>query len=206
MSIKLYDDAFIQKLKSWTQSTNVTIVGPSETKRLFEVLADTSNDKPIKLPLISLKRGGGFSILHATKHPMSHSGARLDANNDKSKILNMVPISIPYQLDVYTRYLEEADEYIRNLVFNIINYPKLDIVIPYYEENRTHVSNIRITGDVEDNSDIPERLISGQFTRYSIKIEIDDAYLFDIKYKDVKHLEVETLVDDESIIVIDSQE
>lgn len=205
MSIRLYDEAFVNKLKSWTKDTAVTIVSPSETKRLFEVLADTSNDSPLKLPIISVKRAGGFSILHTAKHPMSHTGATLDANSDKSKILNMIPISIPYQLDVYTRYMEEADEYIRNLVFNIINYPKLDIVIPYYEENRTHVSNIRIAGDVEDNSDIPERLISGQFTRYSIKIEIDDAYLFDIKYKDVKHIKTETLVHDD-VLVIDSQE
>lgn len=186
MSIRLYDEAFINKLKSWTNDTKVTIVGPSETKRLFEVIADNTNDSPIKLPLISLKRSGGFSISHTAKHPMSHTGAKLGANDSKTKILNMIPISIPYQIDLYTRYLEEADEYIRNLVFNIINYPKLDITIPYYEENRVHVSNIRIAGDVEDNSDIPERLISGQFTRYSIKIEIDDAYLFDVKYKDTK--------------------
>ena len=201
MSLKLYDDAFINKLKSWTNDTSLNIVRPEETKRLFEVLADEGNDKPIKLPILSLKRSGGFSILHNAKHPMSHSGATLDANSTKSKILNMIPISIPYQLDLYTRYMEEADEYIRNLVFNIINYPKLDIVIPYNSENRVHVSNIRIAGEVEDNSDIPERLISGQFTRYSLKIEIDDAYLFDVKYKDVKHVEFETLEKDDYLVI-----
>ena len=31
---------------------------------------------------------------------------------------------------------------------------------------------------VEDTSDIPQRLFSGQFTRWSIRLTIDDAYLF----------------------------
>ena len=49
----------------------------------------------------------------------------------------------------------------RNFVFNIINFPTLDITIPYNNLNYTHTSNIRLTGSVEDNSDIPERLIPG---------------------------------------------
>lgn len=199
MSIRLYDDAFIKKLQSWTKGTNVSVVGPNETKRLFEMIADEGNDSPIKLPIISLKRPGGFTILHTTKRPLSFDGLVVDATTEKTKQINAIPISIPYQIDIYTRYLEEADEYIRNLVFNIINYPKLDIVIPYYDEGRTHVSNIRIAGDVEDNSDIPERLISGQFTRYSIKIEIDDAYLFDIKYRDVYKFSFETDIKNNNI-------
>ena len=32
--------------------------------------------------------------------------------------------------------------------------------------------------DVEDNSDIPERLFKTQFTRWTLSVTIDDAYLF----------------------------
>jgi len=35
---------------------------------------------------------------------------------------------------------------------------------------------------VSDNSDIPERLIKDQFTRMSLKINIDDAYLFSVPF------------------------
>lgn len=203
MSVKLYDDAFISKLQNWTKDTAVSITGPNESRRLFEVIADNSNDKPIKLPLIALRRVGGFSILNTGKRPLSFDGATLDANYEKASQLNGIPISIPYQLDVYTRYQNEADEYIRNLVFNIINYPKLDIVIPYNNENYTHHSNIRLAGEVEDNSDIPERLISGQFVRYSMRIDIDDAYLFDVRYRDVYSVELSTEVRND--IVSDSK-
>lgn len=189
MSVGLYDNAFLAKLQAWTKDTAVTVVSPSDSRRLFETISDTTNDSPIKLPLISLKRPGGFTILNTGKRPLSFDGATLDANYERASQLNGIPISIPYQIDVYTRYQNEADEYIRNLVFNIINYPKLDIVIPYNNENYVHHSNIRLAGEVDDNSDIPERLISGQFVRMSMRIDIDDAYLFDVRYRDVYSIE-----------------
>lgn len=190
MSIGLYDNTFLEKLQNWTKGTAVTIVGPDETNRLYQQIADNTNDSPIKLPFISLKRPGGFTILNTGKRPLTFDGATLDANYDKAKQLNGIPISIPYQLDIYTRYRNEADEYVRNIVFNIINYPKLDINIPYNNANYVHNSNIRLAGEIDDASDIPERLISGQFIRMSMKIDIDDAYLFDVRYRDVYSIEV----------------
>ena len=56
-----------------------------------------------------------------------------------------------------------------------------------------------MSSDISDNSDIPERLISGQFTRYTIQLEIDDAYLFDIRYRDVYSLEIVTEMSNNSI-------
>ena len=199
MSVKLYDDALIEKFSKWTKDTNISILGPGESKRLLEMIADSNNDEPIKLPIISIKRVGGFKILDLGKRPLSFDGATLDANYERASQLNAIPISIPYQIDVYTRYLNECDEYVRNLVFNIINFPQLDINIPYNNENRSHYSNIRLTGDVEDNSDIPERLISGQFVRQTLPIVIDDAYLYDVRYRDVYSIEFETIMEDKEL-------
>ena len=184
MGVKLYDDALLNKFKKWTAGTHLTLSGVNDTKRLFEVIADTNNDKPIELPLIALRRPGGYTIQSKYKQPrsfMGHTMARTDAVGAK---LNAIPIGITYQLDIYTRYLEEADEYARNIVFNIINYPKLEVEIPYEDMGFTHISNIRLTTEVEDNSDIPERLIPGQFTRLTIGFDIDDAYLWDVRIRD----------------------
>ena len=186
MSVELYDKAFVEKLRKWTKDTDVSILTPNETKNTFSIIADKQNDQPIKLPLITVRRSGGFKVLYTGARPISKIGAKLFANNEAGRNLRAVPISIPYQIDVYTRYQDEADEYARNIVYNIINYPRLDINIPYYDENITHYSNIHMVGDVEDTSDIPERLISGQFTRMTIQIMVDDAYLFDIKQSKTK--------------------
>ena len=199
MSVGLYDKTFLEKLQSWTKDTAVTIVGPDETNILYQQIANDSNDSPIKLPFIALKRPGGFTILNTGKRPLTFDGATLDANYDQAKQLNAIPISIPYQLDIYTRYRHEADEYVRNIVFNIINYPKLDINIPYNGANYIHHSNIRLAGEIDDASDIPERLISGQFVRMSMKIDVDDAYLFDVRYRDVYTIEVGYELSDNTI-------
>ena len=184
MSIKLYDDALLAKLKNWTLDTSVTVTGVDDSTQLFKTIADTTNDRPIELPLIALTRPGGFIIEEKYKQPKSYNGVRFAYNEERSAKLNAIKISIPYQLDIYARFQEEADEYIRNIVFNIINYPVVKISIPYHDLGITHDSNIRLASDVEDNSDVPERLITGQFRRYTIELVIDDAYLFDVKLKD----------------------
>lgn len=184
MAVRFYDEALLKKFQKWTADTQVHLTGINETRRLFEVVADTNNDRPIQFPLIALSRNGGYTIQEKYKQPRSYNGSSLVVTTDSGAKLNAIPIGISYQIDIYTRELAEADEYARNIVFNIINYPKLNIEIPYEDSGLTHDANIRLVTDVEDNSDIPERLISGQFTRFTIGIDIDDAYLFDVRVKD----------------------
>lgn len=192
MSIALYDKALLDKISTWTKDTNVHVYSVDQTARLFEMELDEKNDKPIQFPLIGISRNGGYRVTVRGKRPMSFDGFTLDASIKKSVQLNCIPISISYQLDVYTRYLEEADEITRNLVFNIINYPKLTVQIPYNSQNCQiilHDSNIRMEEEVSDNSGIPERLSLGQFTRLSIPLTIDDAYLWDTRVRNNLMLE-----------------
>ena len=130
MAVSLYDKALLEKIKGWSKDTKMTIYGVSDSKRLFETLADDSNDKPISLPIISIRRSGAYKILNTNHKPTTFDGFTLEANYDKSTQLNVIPIEPSYTLDVYTRFMEEADEYIRNLIFNIINFPVLDIKVP----------------------------------------------------------------------------
>ena len=158
------------------------ILGPNESSRLFQIQADEKNDKPLSLPLIAISRDTYIEILSTTKKALSYDGGHIDANKNESEVLNGIPIKISYQLDIYTRYFSEADEYVRNFVFNIINYPRISISIPYNNASVEHDSNIMLESQISDNSDIPERLIPGQFTRMSLRIYIDDAYLFSVPF------------------------
>lgn len=194
MSIVLYDKALIDKFRNWTGDTNLNVYGPQDTARLFQTIADSNQDQSIKLPIVVLKRNGGYTILRTNKNPVSYDGMKIQATTERTKQLNAIPISIPYQIDIYTRYFEEADAYARNFVFNMINYPRIEVEVPYYEEGVTHYSNIKLQGEVEDASDVPERLIAGQFYRMSIKFNVDDAHLFDIRHKDVYKISTDSEV------------
>lgn len=191
MAVKLYDDALLAKISAWTKDTQLSITGPDETSRLFSMVADKQKDRPIQLPLLSISRNGGYSVLQPTKRPISFDGFTLDSNVTKAMQLNAIPININYQLDIYTRYLQEADEYMRNIIFNIVNYPKLQVIIPYRNSNYVHNANVRLNSDVQDNSDIPERLIPGQFTRLSLSLYIDDAYLWDVRVRDNYSIDID---------------
>ena len=196
--VNLYDEALLAKLNKWTEKTELHIYGPEETRRMLEVIADNTNDKPIKLPIVCLRRKGGYTILNINKKPLTYDGLAIrgDTQERTAMVLNAIPISIQYQLDIYTRYLKEADAYCRDFIFNIINHPNVQVVVPYNDANFVHNSTIRVSADVEDNSNIPERLITGQFTRMSLSLDIDDAYLWDTKVRknielDIRDISVE---------------
>jgi len=182
MAIRYYDEALVEKIKSWVKDPNMKVLSPNDSTRLFQLKADLNNDKPLTLPFIAISRDSDIEIINTNKHALTYDGAHLEVDEDKSKQLNAIPIKISYQLDIYTKYFAEADEYLRNFIFNLINYPRLSIEIPYNNSKITHNFTIQLDSTVSDNSDIPERLIAGQFTRMSLKFYIDDAYLFSVPF------------------------
>ncbi len=198
MSIRFYDDAITDKFKHWVKDPHMTVTSPSETARLFEYYADVTDDKPISLPLIAIRRMPTLQIQARNKKPMSFDGKDF-TDHDKSTLknktiqLSAIPMDLEYQLDIYTRYFTEADEYMRNFVFNIVNYPTLEIELPYNSIPIKMKSFLILHDEIEDNSDIPERLMIGQFTRLTIRFRVDHAYLYSTEIVDNSALGVDML-------------
>lgn len=204
MSTALYDKALVEKIKNWTTTAKINVLGVNETSRLFEIIADTTDDEPVTLPMITLSRNRGFNIINdgTTKRALSYEGVAIDHKvynkgtseaYSTSPSIQAIPVSISYQLDVYTRYAEEADILVRNLIFNIINYPGFEIEIPN-SNGFKHTARITLNDTVEDNSDIPERFVSGNFTRLSLVISVDDAYLWDVR--ELHDVAIDLILDD----------
>ena len=188
MSIDLYDSALVKKIKSWVKEENLRVLSPEESSELFRQRADMTNDKPLSLPLFALSRDPQVELIDPHKNPMSYDGMMLDATKDKTLQIDAIPISLTYQLDIYTRKSKQGCEYLRNFVFNFINFPKIEVVLPYNGRDYIHNSYIRLIPTVEDTSDIPQHLVGDQFTRWTIRFTIDDAKLFSLPYKDNVHI------------------
>ena len=184
MGVRFYDKALLEKLRGWIKDPNATILGPGDINRTFQILADKKSDKPITLPLIVLSRDGSVNVTNTSKRPLSFDAQKLILSQDGSKSvkLNAVPIELNYQLDIVTKFYAEADEYVRNFVFNLINYPKVQITIPYNDVNYVHNSAITLDPNIVDNSDNPQRLFQGQLSDWSIKFSVNDAYLFSVPF------------------------
>ena len=179
MSVGLYDKAFVALLEAWLpEDHKIRILKPDETSELFKIKADENNDRPIVLPIIALSREPHIHISNTFKQPKSFDGVvltKLDKHNKEVKgstvfKLNAIPMQIDYQLDIYTKQQEQADNYLREFVFKFVNNPKLVIEIPYNGIKYKHESTIYMNNDIEDNSDIPLHKYKGQFTRYTIKL------------------------------------
>lgn len=197
MSAYLYDEALVKKFKNWTSSSKTQVYGPSETRRLYEIIADSTTDSEVKLPIIAISREMGYEIINGgtTRRPLSYDGVDREYNEETNsmKIINAIPISLRYQIDVYARLAEEADILMRNLVFNIVNYPAMEVNIPDADLN--HTARISFgSNTITDNSNMSERFIEGNITVLSAIISIEDAYLWDVRQH--RNAEIEIRIDD----------
>lgn len=184
MAIRYYDEILAAKIKSWVPDTSkLRVLKTDETRRLFETKADDTNDSPITMPFIALSRGNDIELESNIKNFRSFNGLTISQTEESTLQLNIIPIKLQYQLDIYTKDYEEGDEYLRQFLFKLINNPKLVVDIPYNDVWLRHTANIRVLENISDTSDIAERLYSGQFTRWSIQIELQDAFLFNVPYR-----------------------
>lgn len=184
MALRYYDDVLTERLKRWVpENSHLRILKPDESKRLFELIANDNNDKNIKVPFIALSRDTSIEINSNIKQNKSFDGLKLANNDDITLQLNVIPVTLNYQLDIYTKTYDDGDEYLRSFLFKLINNPLLKIEIPYNNTSIQHVANIRVADQVSDTSDISERMFSGQFTRWTIQLELQDAFLFSIPYR-----------------------
>ncbi len=192
MAISYYDDAILAKIKKWLPAnSHFRILTPDESNRFFKLTADDNKDGKFKLPLIAISRNKDISLLSNIKQSKSFDGLTLDKTEHRTIQLNVIPIKPTYQLDIYTKTKIICEEYVREFLLKLINNPKIVIDIPYKDLDLQHVANIRVFDTVSDTSDISERVFAGEFTRYTIQFEIQDAFLFSIPYRKNWHFAVE---------------
>ena len=186
MAINYYDEAVTQKIKGWlADSSKLRILSPDESNKLIQLNAEDMNDQPLKLPLLAISRNKDLEIESTIKQNKSFDGLVIgkDSTTDTTIHLNVIPVKTTYQLDIYTKKRIEADEYVRQYLFKLINNPQIVIEIPYNNYIVRHTANLRVLNTVSDTSDIPTHIFSGQFYKWTIQLELQDGFLFSIPQK-----------------------
>ena len=190
MAISYYDEAITQKIKGWlADNSQLKILSPDESARLIQLAAEESNDQPLSLPLLAISRNKDIELTSAIKQNRSFDGLIIgrDAQSATTIHLNVIPIKTTYQLDIYTKKRIEADEYIRQYLFKLINNPQIIIDIPYNSANNNyvvqHTANLRVLDTISDTSDISTHIFPGQFYKWTIQLELQDGFLFSIPQK-----------------------
>lgn len=186
MAISYYDDAVTQKIKGWlADSSKLRVLSPDESTKAFQLNAEDTNDQPLKLPFVSISRNKDLEIESTIKQSKSFDGLIIGKDDTSAATihLNVIPVKTTYQLDIYTKKRIEADEYVRQYLFKLINNPQIIIEIPYNNYLVRHTANLRVLDTVSDTSDIPTHIFSGQFYKWTIQLELQDGFLFSIPQK-----------------------
>lgn len=169
----LYDTAIIEDMRSILDDERIYIC-PSD--RVFSVIARLNEDD-VKLPMISVARTG-ISLLDS-QHTMRFTGgiSNISENEESISRIQVIPIQINYQFDVWTKHREENDNIIRELIFYYMTHPTLEVKVPY-GTNLKHTFNIFYDKTIEDNSDISDQVNHGEYFRQTLSVYTPDAYLW----------------------------
>jgi hypothetical protein len=209
MAISYYDEAITQKIKGWlADNTNLRVLSPDESTRLIQLAAEDSGDQPLKLPLIAISRNKDIEISSAIKQNKSFDGLILgrDASGMNTIHMNVIPIKTTYQIDIYTKKRIEADEYVRQYLFKLINNPQIVINITYNNFLIKHTANLRVLDTVSDTSDISTHIFPGQFYKWTIQLELHDGFLFSIPIKKNWQLSIDFKESSDKIIEVGDDE
>lgn len=198
MSATLYDDAVITKIKSWIGDERIHTINSNNLDEIIGVIADENGDKALMLPLIFISRDG-YELRQTNRSDLTSWGLTLQASPENVMWANAIPISLRWRVDIITRYKTEAEEIVREVLFNCINFPKITVDLPYYEQGLKHYSTLKLDPNIEDNSSQQLSFVKGQFTRLTLNMECTDAYLFDIKIGATKHIIPEVITGDEYV-------
>ena len=183
MGVRFYDEAVANKIQKWLpEEKHIHVLKPDETARIFQIRNDQQNDQPLTLPFICLSRDNQITLNLRTKNVLSFDGVKVGQSEKQTLHMDCIPIDLTYQLDIYTRRYDEGDEYVRNFVFFITNQPRFYIELPYNGYYIKVIAYMRLGSTITDNSSVPEKLFADEFTRWTLEIEIADAYLFSTPY------------------------
>ena len=180
MSAYLYDEAVVKDLRRIVGDSRIKIM---PVNNAFDVIPRTDNDN-FTLPLITLTRTGWTIQSLNNNHSARYEGAVAEISYEPNKYCDLnlkrvqfVPMTISYSLDVWTRYRQENDEIVRELYWYYLTSPTLEITVPY-DLGFDHHFNLFVEQEVEDNSDISQHMVKGEYFRQTLNLFTDDAKLW----------------------------
>lgn len=191
VSVYAYDLALVNDLRArFSQSpvsesdiNNTVQIGSPE--QMFSIIGQLNGDQPI-LPFVSLQRLDWQLNLDRQGYQTfigDEVYQRVNGENDIQDIrAAVIPITINWRLSVWTRDRITNDALVRELLWYYHVRPSLMVYVPH-GLNMAHKFNIYFNSGIEDNSDIANHNVNGQYFRQDMTLYSDDSYLWKANYQ-----------------------
>ena len=171
MSVELYDDALLEKIRGVYSNTVF-----ASTERAFQACAELNNGK-VKLPLLSLSNFHytiSLPMLNTAAFRRGRSTEYTDESKSEVRKQRTISLDINYQLDVWADRKKTVDSIVRELLFWFLENPQIIIENP---DGRDFQFSLIFDQDVENNSDVMSFEQLGRIYRMTIPMRLDNAVL-----------------------------
>lgn len=191
VSVYAYDRALVSDLRARFSKSpikdsevnkNVQIGSPD---LMYNIIGQLSEDEPV-LPFVSLQRLNWQLNLDRQGYQTfvgDRVYTRLGPDNKPIEVrARVIPITINWQLSVWTKDRITNDALVRELLWYYHLRPSL-LVYVQHGINIAHKFNIYFNSGIEDNSDIANQLNNGTYFRQDLSLYSDDTYLWKANYQ-----------------------
>lgn len=176
MSVYLYDEAIVDRLRKVTGDSRIHIVPPDLSVSFF---AQFDKDK-VEYPAIVVSRGSTINVNQGLYNQVSLlKGQTVRLNSDENTVskIKTLPIRVEWNIDVYAVDRYTCDEIVRELVFYLMTYPRFSVKVPYGVDIDQNF-DIVVSPEISDNSDLVEFPNTGEIFRETISIYTENAHLY----------------------------
>ena len=192
VSVYAYDKALVSDLKARFSNSPVKDSKVNDTVQIgspdlmYNIIGQLNKDQPI-LPFISLQRLNWQLNLDRQGYQTfigDQVYTRLGVDNKPIEVrAQVIPITINWQLSVWTRDRITNDALVREILWYYHLRPSL-LVYVQHGLNIAHKFNIYFNSGIEDNSDLANQINNGTYFRQDLSLYSDDSYLWKANYQD----------------------
>lgn len=181
--IQLYDEALYDYLKL-AFKTNVAIVPVSDYWRVVAMHKETS----LQLPAICISRTSNTRDSELKSWVIGRKGRTDRVQSHKLITEQAMPLLLNYKLTLLTVTQDDIDELTSEVIFLILNKPKVTVKIPYGSERDIN-AQISLDGDVTNDSLRDTFSETGILYQSIIPIKMNGANIFNLEKRNLRFLE-----------------
>jgi hypothetical protein len=189
ISLLDYDKALFDKIKGIYDE--VIFASPDEA---FKINA-SQHDGRVLMPFISVWRLPEFAINRMTYNDSRvRAGDRLRFVDNTQKNLRGVPVTLTYQVDIYSNKRNSCDGITSELVLHLLENPYVNVCFGGGEEPFVQQFELVVSDNINDNTNISDFEDTGRSYRLTVEAVFNEAIIYRVD-KDYAPLVEKVLVD-----------
>lgn len=181
--IQLYDEAIHDYLRA-AYKAEVAIVPVSDYWRVIAMHKETQ----LQLPAICISRQANTRDSELKSWVIGRKGRTDRIQGHRLITEQALPLLLNYNLTVLTTTQDDNDELISEIIFLILNRPKVSVLIPYGSE-RTINAQISIDGDITNDTLRDTFSNTGILYQSVIPVKMMGANIFNLEKRNLRYLE-----------------